>query len=390
MSELVLAVDDEPLVLSGYRRNLGDRYGLVTAQGPELALSMIKSESFAVVLSDLKMPGMDGIELLRQIREVSPSTVRLMISGHADLGDAINSVNRAGIFRLLIKPSPLEELSQAIDSALEQYRLVTAEKALLEGTLNGAVEALIEIMGELDSEAFSQAQVRRKLAKAMALHLRAPVWEFEMAAQLSEIGRATLPTALNEKIKADHRLSESEARLVSRVPEFSARLIAHIPRLEGVAKAVAYQNKDYNGRGYPEDGIAGSELPLAARTLHVINAYLAMRRRGSTLEESIATLRMGPERFDPAVVHALLACAERVPLKGPVGAETAAGPRQVRISELSADMVLVSDIITLEGVVLLGAGTKLSGAQAQRVKNFAQLNPVKEPILVDHAVPVAH
>jgi response regulator RpfG family c-di-GMP phosphodiesterase len=381
MSEMILAVDDEPMILSAYRRNLGDQYTLFTAQGPEIALSLLRKDSFAVILSDLKMPGMDGVEFLRQAREIQPDAVRVMISGHADLGDAINSVNNAGIFRLMIKPASSEELAASLDAALEQHKLITAERALLEGTLNGAIHALTDILGIMDGEAFGQAQLRRQMAGEVARVLKAPVWEFEMAAQLAEIGRATLPPGLNEKIKSGQRLNDAEARLVSRIPEFSCRLLGNIPRIDGVARAILYQDKHYNGAGMPEDAVARTEIPAAARALHAINAMMAMCRKGTSPTEAVNTLKLGPEKYDPVVVQALHSCIHL--MSGKPAASVTMGPRQIKLSELAANMVLLTDIVTVEGVTVLGAGTKVSAVQAQRVKNFAQLNSVKEPLLVE-------
>jgi DNA-binding NtrC family response regulator len=137
MTDLILAVDDEPLLLRSYQRTLSESFNLVTADGPERALEIVRERDVAIILTDLKMPGMDGIAFLRAAREVRPDAVRMMISGHADMGDAINSVNQAGIFRLMLKPCPDGDIASALRDGLAQYRLVTAEKQLLEGTLNG-------------------------------------------------------------------------------------------------------------------------------------------------------------------------------------------------------------------------------------------------------------
>lgn len=383
--ETILAVDDEPLILSAYQRNLGDRFNILTAEGPQFALSALRSGTFAVIITDLKMPGMDGIELLRQARELQPECVRMMISGHADMGDAISSVNNAGIFRLLIKPCPADDIALALDAGIAQHRLITAEKALLEGTLNGAIQALTDILGILDGEAFGQAQLRRQLARALAQSMHAPVWEFEMAAQLAEIGRATLPPALNEKIKANQKLTKPETDLVERVPEFSYRLLHNIPRIESVMQAVLYQNKDFNGRGFPDDDTHGTDIPLAGRALHAIKALMAMCRKGTPPTEAIGILKLGPELYDPDIVAHIYACAPLLQAKQ--SNAQLAGPQHVTLANLLPGMLLLADIVTRDGVVVLGQGTRLTAVQVQRVKNFAQLNSVAEPLLVELPLP---
>jgi response regulator RpfG family c-di-GMP phosphodiesterase len=327
---------------------------------------------------------MDGVAFLQKARLLRPDTVRLMISGHADMGDALNSINQAGVFRLMLKPCAPEQVAAALNAGLEQYRLITAEKQLLEGTLNGAIQALTDILSLLDAEAFGQAQLRRSLAREVALALKQPTWSFEISAQLAEIGRATLPPALNEKLKTHQPLSAAETKLVERVPEFSSRLLQRIPRLESVTQAVLYQDKHFNGSGYPETKIAGTAIPLEARVLHAIKALLAIVRKGTSPTEAITLMKHGPERYDPAVVLALYAglrvfqAAAKPPL-----ADGAVGPAAVSLAKLETGMTLSADVITPSGLVLLCAGTRITDANLQRLHNFAQLNGITEPIAVE-------
>lgn len=386
MSTLILAVDDEPLILRAYLRSLGEQFTLHTAEGPAAALKMLEAEEYAVILTDLKMPGMDGVQFLQAARALRPDTVRLMISGHADMGDALNSINQAGVFRLMLKPCAPEQVAAALSAGLEQYRLITAEKQLLEGTLNGAIQALTDILSLLDGEAFGQAQLRRSLAREVALALKQPTWSFEIAAQLAEIGRATLPPALNEKLKNRQPLSAAETKLVERVPEFSSRLLQRIPRLEAVTQGVLYQDKHFNGKGYPENKVAGAAIPLEARVLHAIKALLSIVRKGTSPTEAISLLKQGPERYDSAVVHALYAglrVFQSAP--SPNAASTAAEltPAAVSLAKLESGMTLRADVTTPSGLVLLCAGTRITDANLQRLHNFSQLNGISEPIAVE-------
>lgn len=124
MSERILLVDDEPFVLSGYRRGLGRQYDLDTAGSGAEALDKFRqqSEPYAVVVSDMRMPEMDGVELLRQLSESHPNTVRIMLTGNAEQAAAIEAVNRGHVFKFLTKPCSSADLKQALEEALQHYR----------------------------------------------------------------------------------------------------------------------------------------------------------------------------------------------------------------------------------------------------------------------------
>jgi len=387
MNELILAVDDEPLLLRSYRRTFGERFNLATAENPAAALDFLQANDVAVILSDLKMPGMDGVAFLQAARAVRPDAVRMIISGHADMSDAINSVNHAGIFRLMLKPCPEEQIADALVAGVEQYRLIHAERQLLEGTLNGAIQTLTDILGMLDPEVYGEAQLRRRLAREVALALQQPTWTFEISALLAEIGRATLPPVLTEKLKERQSLTEGERRILQRVPEFSSRLLKHIPRIDAVVQAVLYQDKHFNGAGFPVDDKAGSDIPLAARVLHAVNALQGLVKKGTDPAAAIDLLRQGPERYDPDIVRSLYPCIPVLRARRPMDNSSDFG--QESLASLAAGMVLLADIVTQEGVKILAEGTCLTNLHIQRVRNYAQLNPVAEPILVELRAPPA-
>ena len=128
---LVLSVDDEPNVLDGVKRNLRRDFRVVTAAGGAAGLRAFEEAAFAAVVSDLRMPGMDGIEFLGRVRDVSPDTTRILLTGNADLTAAVSAVNEGNIFRFLTKPCPPDVLISAVTMAVDQQRLLTAERELL-------------------------------------------------------------------------------------------------------------------------------------------------------------------------------------------------------------------------------------------------------------------
>lgn len=138
MNTKILIVDDNKTFLESLTRALRHRYDIVAAEGPTQGLDALNSgDAFAVVMSDLAMPGMDGIAFLAKARDISPLSARIMLTGHGDLDAAMSAVNEGQVFRFLTKPCPTEALISAIDAGCEQYCLMTAEKELLRKTLEG-------------------------------------------------------------------------------------------------------------------------------------------------------------------------------------------------------------------------------------------------------------
>jgi len=141
MAEKVLFVDDEPPVLEGYQRLLRREFEVETAVGGEQGLTSIQGRGpYALVVSDMRMPGMDGVQFLSRVKQLAPDTVRMVLTGQADMTAAMNAVNEGNIFRFLTKPCDKETLSKAITTGFVQYRLVMAEKVLLENTLMGSIK----------------------------------------------------------------------------------------------------------------------------------------------------------------------------------------------------------------------------------------------------------
>jgi DNA-binding NtrC family response regulator len=163
MNRKILCVDDEENVLRAFERNLRLHFEVETAVGPIAGLSAIAARGpYAVVISDLRMPEMDGIQFLATVRKQSPDTVRLILSGNADLQAAIAAVNEGSIFQFLTKPCPVDKLRSAIDGALKQYQLIIAERELLEHTLNGSVSMMTEVLSVVSPLAFSRSsRIRR-------------------------------------------------------------------------------------------------------------------------------------------------------------------------------------------------------------------------------------
>lgn len=202
MPELILLVDDDLQILDGYRRSLRGEFLMDTVLSGQEALNLIQSKGpYAVVISDMRMPGMDGVELLRRVKSVSPETVRIMLTGNADQDSAVEAINRGNIFRFLNKPCEKENMAKTITAALVQHRPITAEKQLLEQTLSGCLQVWSEVLSLVNPAAFSRAERARRYIHHVvtAMKLGNP-WQYEVAAILSQLGCVTLAPETIETI----------------------------------------------------------------------------------------------------------------------------------------------------------------------------------------------
>ena len=379
MGNKILFVDDDPNILSAYTRNLRKRYRITTAGGGEEALQLVQMEGpFAVVVSDMRMPGMDGIALLTHVRNFNPDTVRIMLTGNADMGTAIEAVNQGNIFRFLTKPCDPEDLAMALDGAIKQYQLVTSERELLEMTLKGSVDLLVELLATLDPISFGRAQVLAERVRRMAVGMKMErPWIVGLAATLAQIGALTVPSALLAKAHTGALLNPAEREVLTRVPEIGSNLLRHIPRLEEVAEIILYMNKNYNGSGYPPTQVFGDQIPLGARILRVASDFQDLLPKKRSRQDALADMRTRLAWYDPAIVEILA----QVILEEHVE-DAGSEPRRIPLAELRVGHMLAKGIFTVDGLLVVPEGTVLHGSHMEKMRNFARLSGLKEPMWV--------
>ncbi len=386
MDARILCVDDDRNVLSAYQRHLRKDFRIEAALGPEEGLEAVeKTGPYAVVVSDLKMPGMNGIEFLSRVKEIAPDTVRIMLTGFADMGSAIEAVNQGNIFRFLSKPCPPAAMSQALNEGVRQYRLVTAEHELLEKTLRGSIAVLTEILSLADPQSFGRGRKLAEEVRGLAGILEVPApWELEMAAMLSQVGYVAIPQAIIIKELSGGGLNEPERDMLRRVPEIGHNLLNRIPRLEPVARAVLYQQKNYDGTGFPEDPVAGERIPLVARILRILADKVALQSEGKSKAAVRSALRDRTGSYDPAILEAVFSSMDR-PARF-IEAERRILSLPVR--ELEVGQILASDVVTRGGSLLIASGHGISETVLERIRNFARVTGIMEPIRVEVLEPL--
>lgn len=368
MTERVLFVDDEPMVLAGIRRVLRREYQFDMAESGQAALELLAENDYAVIVSDMQMPRMSGEEFLGRAHEVQPEAIQVILSGQASLDATIQAVNGGNIFRFLLKPATPETMRTTINQALGQYRLVHAERDLLEQTLAGAVGALTDVL-EMVVPSISQrttlvvAAVERMTSRVEI----APVWPLRLAAMLSGIGYASVPSDILERAGRGKPLNDDERAMLGRHTEVVSQLLGRIPRLEGVTSIIRAQAKaEPTPREFARHVAA---LDIAVRVAHGI-------LRGSTCDDMIAEM-IWTGLYD----QELLTAFESRPI------DTASEVKEVGIADLEMGMTLRSDVETQAGVVLARPGTIISAAMLIRFRNFGLSAGLREPFLVSEPEP---
>lgn len=369
MTRRILFVDDEPRVLEAFERQLHNRFELEVAVGAEQALRMIEGGSaFAVVLSDLRMPGMNGIQLLSGVRQIAPDTVRMILTGNADLTATIEAVNEGKIYQFLTKPCPTEMLARALDSALEQHRLITAERELLEQTVQGSIGVLIEILSVVNPAAFSRTYRIRHYMRHMAEQLKlSDRWQYELAGTLSQIGCVAVPPDTLEKLRLREGLPSNERDILASQGEVGRKLLSKIPRLEKVSQMIAQQRS----ASPPAEG-STDQVAIGAHLLRIALDFDELVLQGMNLGEALGHMRR-QKSYSLRFVDAL----RRLQVEDAV-----AQNRLLRLDQLRPGMVITADLYSKTGLLLLAKGHEITESALARLDSFSSLFGIAEPISV--------
>ena len=353
----ILCVDDEPRIVDGLALQLRREYQVLAANGGNSALQVLKDKGApAVIVSDMRMPGMDGATLLKHVKQLYPETTRILLTGETGRDAAIAAVNEGQIFRFLTKPCPPDQLRAAIEAGVAHHRLLVAEKVLLQETLIGCIKALVDILAITNAVAFGRATRVKRLATELAALLGVPnFWQLEAAAMLSQIGYISLPVELVEKLYYGKRLTPEERALADAAPAVAQKLLGHIPRLEPVMEILAACLQTNNDL---PDGLTR----LGAHILSLVLEFDAQIAQGHSAESSVSALRAQSGRFDNKLLENLES------LVG-LGAGTPE-VNEVMVGRLTPGMVFMNDLFTQVGTLLVPKGFEVTETFLERARNF--------------------
>lgn len=376
MKSNVLIVDDDANLLSSLQRKLRSSFEVVTAQSGAEGITALKEKAlFSAVITDYRMPETDGIQFLAEARKVAPDTVRIMLTGQADLQVAIDAVNKGNLFRFLTKPCSKENLILALNAAVEQNRLIKAEHDLLHKTLKGSIKVLTDVLSMASPLAFSRSSRIRDIAKRLAVRLNLKnSWELELAAGLSQIGCITIPTDTLRRKYQGKTLDEDEKEMFQVHPQIGHDLLVNIPRMEEIAEGIAYQDRQFHGEGSSNEAVWGTDIPLIARILKVILDFDLRVEGGNTDVQALKELLKSHKRYDPDILAALEAEV--------IGAEEGFVVIEIEGKDIDIGMVLADDIKTKEGLLLVPKRYEVSAVMRARLMNYSRTGMIEEPIRV--------
>lgn len=359
MCKRILLVDDEVNLLQSLRRNLRGRYELTLAEGGEAGLEQLRTSGpFAIVVSDMQMPEVDGLTLLRHAKDLSPDTVRIMLTGNVDQETAVKAVNTGAIFRFLNKPCAAEVLAEVLDEGLRQYALVEAEKILLSQTLTGSVAMMTELMAIANPVVFGRAGRLRSLARRVTTHFGwADAWQYEVAAMLSQIG--CVGSQGSERVAGDEKDLPSQA-------ELSSSLVGRIPRLERIAAMIGRQYELDESADIPPGVRNGAQLLRILCEFDQLNLSHSLLQAVQKMKLAVGTA------YDETIFQGF--------------SEVMLGTMEYRslpVHELLPRMILEESVENANGDILISKGHELTDSLIQRLNNFRRnAVGVREPISV--------
>jgi len=376
VAEKILYVDDNRKVLESYKRQLRKKFDIEVAQSGEQGLDLFKEHGpFAVVVSDMRMPGMDGLEFLIEVKKINPDTVRMILTGYADLQTAMNAVNKANVFRFLVKPCPPKKFAQNLYEGIKQYKLIMAEQRLIKKTFSGSVRLLIQVLKLVSPSSLNRANRIIPYVKHIATELElSNIWQFELAAKLSQIGCLALPKKILDKVNAGLTLSSEEQKIFNYHPYIGYKLLLNIPRLETIAKIIKGEKEYFGIYVAPEKNLTQDDIiGLGTQIIRVALDFDQMMLSNLSPEEALFKMRQQPDEYNQKLIDIL----ETFDFAG-----NKKVVKKLEIKDLKVGMYTDEDILAQDETVLVAKGQELTYIVLENLKDISETIGVIEPIRV--------
>ena len=360
--QTILIVDDDAPARATLEALLASMdVDLITASNGREAIEKSASELPDLILLDVMMPEMDGFTVCRTLRGNAKTSgiPVVMVTALNDRESRLSGIN-AGADDFLTKPIDKLELRARVRTTLRlnRYRREVEQRQRALQTLEGSIGIMQDLLSLVDSDTFGRARRLKEMAARLGSAMgHQPLWELTIAASLCQLGQVVVPMDIRQKSTNGERLNATESRMLTRVPKTGARLLHHVPAFAGVAEIVLWQDKRFDGTGFPFEPRSGTDIPLGARILHLLRAILELEAGGLSRTAALAACQAKPGHFDPHIVEV----ATRLFV------EDSTGSHLVTLMELKAGMITRSPIKEQNGRLLVGPGIEITEALVRRL-----------------------
>lgn len=308
----ILLVDDEEDNLALLNRTLRQDFGIFQTTSALEALEILKNNPIDIIISDHKMPEIDGVEFLRRSCEIKPECVRLLVTAYSDSNILINAINHGKVYQYIKKPWEPSDLLITLKSAVEYRQLKIENDRLiydLKELFSGTVNAIIEALDAKDSFTLGKSRRVTFFSVKMAMYFNLSnenLGKLELAGLLHDIGMIGIPEEILNKADT---LNLEEVEAIKKHVTYGVRILEDIKQLKDVVEIIKFHHERYDGSGYPY-GIKGEEIPLISKIISIADTYDSMTsnrsyRKSLSHEEALAKLEeQSGKQFDPVIVEA--------------------------------------------------------------------------------------
>jgi response regulator RpfG family c-di-GMP phosphodiesterase len=391
----ILYIDDEPEMINSFKALMRkENIQIITLQHSIEIDNLLNTEGpFSVVLSDQRMPDLDGAQVLEKVKEQSPETIRVLITGYSDYKDTIRAINLGGISSYISKPWEDEEIKRQVKDWITQYNLkkhnnyllnlLDEENKKLSELLDGTVAQTVHILGDFACHVSPQVAELGNKVKTIGIAFLDKLpglsveerWEILRALDLFNLGFALLPPSLQSAI-AKSGLSVSDNLQVARNHNLlAAGLIKNIPRFENVARIIELHTKDFDGSGEPKNvNLSADEIPFGARLMHILIDIInppSGKLRGFELLQHMESM---PKKYDVRIIKQILGKNLQT--------NFTVEEKFLRVNELQAGMVILKEVRSISGELLLKANVTLTETFIVILHQWHVRDPLVEPINV--------
>ena len=310
----ILIVDDEPDNLALLRRTFRSKYDVLTATNGKEALEVVneKGDNISLIVSDQKMPVMQGTEFLAEVNEKYPDIIKMLLTGHSDIDILVDSINKCNLFQYIFKPFEPEELLMTVQSGIDVYELEYKRKRVLRDLKELFYTTIKSIASALDAkDAYTHGHSLRVTMYSLILAKYMPnvddkfKEELETTGLLHDIGKI----GISENILCKPgKLTDEEFEVMKSHTTKGKKLINNIKKLSYISEWLNAHHERWDGQGYPS-GLKGEEIPISARIIAIADTYDAMtssRSYRKALSHEVARdeiIRCSGTQFDPALVE---------------------------------------------------------------------------------------